>query len=568
MPTISHANGWWMSNNISTSRITQIANAGRASTRPEQIGQIGQIGQIDHSRDMGVGEQLFDYVFCGRVKKQYMDYLYEMARNRALLDDELSSTVRNEIQRKRLWANFSTSKEQVNDLMAGDWLKFAVEPTTEQHSANQENYLIYEDRFNSTTVGLALHPQVLPSQPAAQHRQVDIPHFNSIDNIRIRDLEAIKNCGQLRCRDQIFTVKIADHGQPVVLCLGDAQRTDAVQSRLRRIWIINRLKNKVTDIMNNFGRSEKLKFQETLVNSDQSSSPEFETWVSLVNSRRESLTRAYNLVQIRANRERRIIENELDRFEQLTEPTRAEKKAFLLLQAKIDSFYKSSNSLSMAIGWIPICSIDIEFFSDKEALEALSESLLHVNAQATLLILSTCARTDWEKFKEVCRRSKKFDEILLDRIRDLNYPTRMERWDYGEMHPPSFQAQKKKLLALAKDPAVSRQQFDEAWRIMRQEVQDSMAVRIRQIKIGKVLHTIIAESAGGVPLVHAHLSPEYDSHILVLERIRDDLLTPGNFFDTDQLDELSAIRDRHLLAVRVEHGRALELEYSSGGSVS
>lgn len=136
------------------------------------------------------------------------------------------------------------------------------------------------------------------------------------------------------------------------------------------------------------------------------------------------------------------------------------------------------------------------------------------------------------------------------------------------MHPPSFQAQKKKLLALTKDPAVSQQQIDEAWKIMRQEVQDSIAARIRQIKMGEALHTIIAESAVGVPLVHAHLSLEYDSHILVLERIRDDLLTPGNFFDADELDELSARRDRHLLAVRVEYGRALELEYSSSGSVS
>lgn len=562
MPTISHANGWWMSNNISTSRITQIANAGRASVRPEQI------EQIDHSRDMDLGEKLFDYVFCGRVKKQYMDYLYEMARNRALLDNELSSTVQNEIQRERLRINFRTSAEQVNDLMAGrDSLKFAVRPDMDQDSVNRENYLIYEDRFNCTTIGLALHPQFEPLQAAAQPGQGAIPQFNSLDQIRIRDLEAIMQCGQLGYGNQVFAVRVSARGQPLVLRLGDGRQSDALQSRLRRLLIINKVKTKVTAAMNNFGETEQLLAREAPVNEDRPGSPELDAWTVLVNNRRDMLTKAVGLARLRANCERRTIENELERFEQLTDPTSAEKNAFLLLQTKIASFSHSIRTFSCDIKSIQSRSKNIRFFPDMDALEALGECLSHINAHAIQFILSNRSRTDEDKFYAACQRSEKFDWCLDSHIHELNNPFGWQGWAYGKMHPPSFRAQKMKLLALAKDPAVSHRQIYEAWKIMRQEIKDSIALRIRQIKLGEALHTIIAESAVGVPLVHAHLSPEYDSHILVLERIRDDLLTPGNFFDADQLDELSARRDRHLLAVRVEHGRALELEYSSGGSV-
>jgi len=203
MITLSNSRGW-MNNTISHSTIRNIVLAAQETAVQEDAG----VAQADHSRDMGRCERIFDYVCCGSVKKEYMDYLYQLSHSRVhegiyLKSRSMSVPRRGFDQCSKHSRNIPDYEWQVAQRMPGNTLTFSTLAVEED--SQRDEYLILRKRSGETPTGIPLTLKT-PSGPTLNAFLNSAgPVFNDVGDIRIRHLKHIQQCRKLvfpLCQDR------------------------------------------------------------------------------------------------------------------------------------------------------------------------------------------------------------------------------------------------------------------------------------------------------------------------------------------------------------------------------
>ena len=348
---------WWMSNTISHEEIAAVASSAYESVAREN----GGIEQVEDPRTMSTGEKIVDYFFCGNVKKEYMDYLYQMSRSRALLDagngklrralllmrtesdTESGKFVQpvSKFEMKQRLEIYNTNLRKINSLMPEKTIEFDNETTDCFNGKN--NYLITRDKTQIAIDGIPLDT---PSSSRMSLPCVSVslvPRFKSIDSIQVKDLATIQSCEELGVDDHIYFVKFAKRNEPVVMRIGDVRGVDSIQKKLHNLWSINNVKDKFIQIMNrcpNEIASDHLNFTEdSRLSSLKLPAHMNPAHLSRVNTAIQKWTTWMNT-------ESDVIFKEIDRFEKLASPTKTDAHAFVLLQNRINSIGIRQNKIN------------------------------------------------------------------------------------------------------------------------------------------------------------------------------------------------------------------------------
>ena len=333
MLTISNG---WLNSAISYSRIVNITDSALENAAS---------GRADNSREMGLGEKIVDYIFCGSVKKEYMDYLYRMTRNKALLESELTkgdATIHT-FRASQLRDKVEKNLKRINQITVESTVELGTDSSVNLHKGG--SYLIYREKHSHLIKCLPLNyyrGQAFLTVPDTDS-PFSIPEFETIGHIQIEDLAAIKQNGKLRCGGEIYTVKFTKNNEPLVIQMSDIRQAEAIQRRLQTLWNSSNVKERLTDLRSRILKDTTWHLYDMRMywsQSDQDFSAST-YWKNLRSTFQEKFTAAVAASNARFDIESMMIDDELDRLEKLTDPAQADEGTFLLLHEKITSLERA-----------------------------------------------------------------------------------------------------------------------------------------------------------------------------------------------------------------------------------
>ena len=553
MLTIS--NGHWMSSSISFSRIRAVVNGAQISA---------QTGVENAALKLGRCENFIDYVFCGRVKKAYLEYLHhmtlEMIEEERYLRTHAEESGNRTASRHRLKClTYSINKWDLCRLMRGSILEFVLSPS--KNSGKWESYLIYRDRRRLLSKGISLDSPGSAMSTLNPLRFRLVPTFASIDEIQTNNLEDIRRSGTVNCGNQTFTVRFARNNEPIVIQSGENRVAELIQLKLNNLCVIAKEMQKLAKFRSHPVQTSDFSHGLVLPPSTNESCEEYAQWKKFSNIVQEKFNNAIGILNLRLEAESRLLEQELGRFEKLSTPTRVDKQSFLELQQKIKFLIKSRQRS------------DHNFMIIRSKLERICDSYRDIHGEAQVFfkirIFRLCElitefamlKQDDEatkKFKIFCEDQLEFlQQFSLSEFEELINPPKIKSWKYRNIHPPIFQAQHEILFNMLKDPAILWDQIDLAMRRLRIEQDAQIELRIRQIELGykleRRLNTALTNGHGNrIIASQGNFSPEYIHRMDMLEQTRRDLLSPGKNFRQLELINLSTTIDRNLFLAEVE----------------
>jgi len=350
------AKNGWISNSISYARIAGVVRLAQASA---------ESGAVNPACEMSRCEKFVDYVFCGSVKKQYLNYLHKMTlyKMQASENRTFHPTTAQENRRRKKMAKVLHYESALSRLMSGNTLKFC--PTASGNEQNWENYLVYRDRRRLTPCGLAV-PLPSPVVPSAQHQQITLaPSFATEGEIRIVNLADIRRTGKVACGNQIFTVRFTSRNEPIVMQDRHSLHANLLQEKLFNLWSINNVKEKLANFrslplesskLDNIGENWAPYAPFRLDNVD---------WIRFTVTIQERFDSSISMARVRLHAQSHVIEAELARFETLSDTSPEDRRAFLKLQEKIALLKRSRDAVNENIHYFRrkiehICNGDYE----------------------------------------------------------------------------------------------------------------------------------------------------------------------------------------------------------------
>ncbi len=279
---ISISNGW-LNNTISYSRINKIAAAAQ-----QQAGTGNTvINQDDHSRDMALGEMIYDYIFCGSVKKEYMENLYTMVYRRESLrvrhvNEDAQSLPGSQERAKRdkayvegvlnrpsprdpLKSRFETRQKSnlcairetespLVRVMPTHTLQYEHNPL--DNNAGEHNYLIFRDKRRRIAAGIPVTSQ--PGAVTSAGTDAVTPAvatYKSLTELQVNCLATLRQSHQLELQKHIYHVRFTKEGEPVVLVADNAVPAASLQKRLTNLWLIENVQQRLTALRERTART-------------------------------------------------------------------------------------------------------------------------------------------------------------------------------------------------------------------------------------------------------------------------------------------------------------------------
>lgn len=577
------ARNGWISNTISYARIAAVVQG--AETR-------AQSGGVNPACQMGHCEKMMDYVFCGSVKKQYLQYLHEMtlAKMQASESRAVQSTEVLRAQNHRLrkvMTELVGYESALSRLMSGNTLNFCL--TASGNPTNWENYLIYRDRRRHAACGLAV-PLPAPVPPAPPNPQIMLaPSFNTAAEIRIINLANIRRCGKVVCGNQTFTVRFTNKNEPIVMQDRHNPQADLLREKLFNLWSINKVKERLAEFRRVPLESSKLGTVGERWHLGADDRAENADWIGFTVTVQDRFDRAVSMAKVRLDAQSQLLEAELVRFEQLTVPTRDDTREFLKLQEKIALLKRSRDQVNENIKYVtgkieqicdgnytveilgiengPIESVDSRclYIYDTQTRELFKIRLLRFFEQMTQFFMLEMNPGSTEKLRKRCDvQTDLIGRFLPARLNALTDSPLLKPWMYPPIERPEFHTQHEILFNMLKDPAINWTQIDAAMRRMQIEQNDVILTKGAQINLRYLLErrieAVVTDDQGhGFTVRQAGFDPEYVERMNSIEEIRIALLAPGNYFTRVELDEFRE---------RINHDVTLaEQECSSRGFI-
>lgn len=403
----SISNGW-LSNTISQSRIINIARAAQQSieTRGE-----------DHSCEMAPFEKVVDYVFCGSVKQEYMNYLYAMARNRRLWEKEVrkSEQARSTVQMDMFIQHVNENKAEIQRLMSGSSLEFATRPI--DNMALSENYLIYKEKSSDQLIGLPLELYALEPQLSPEcHLGLPIPNFPEPLSIRFKDYAAIKRSRQFIYQGQTYYVRFTAKNEPVVMQSGVAHQDARIQKMFTNFWAIDVLKSQLTSIRNLPRENATMRLKPNHFERDCQKMGDsglvasaILNWVQFSNTAQILIDRMVNAKQKSLDRRGSQLVAELDCYEKLADPSLLDRKAFIVTQEAVISLGESQEQVMLKIREVrrrlALLFNAIGLAHEPGVLKSIYARMLDLTGTATLYLAHLQDGMDFERH---CRKQFQF----------------------------------------------------------------------------------------------------------------------------------------------------------------
>ena len=337
MLTIS--NGWfYFSNTISDSRIFSIVQAAERSASTQQA---------DNSLEMDGFEKIYDYVFCGSVKAEYMRYLHRMVHAQASFDIRLATRLPEERDGEEPFnpnyyeMEISESKRGLERMMSGTTIEFAQE--IEKSAADK--FLVFRNNASRKTIGLPLHSQgCSPQFPPTNDVITMVPKFRGIEDIRIDDLINIQTSGQLLLQEQYFSIRFIKNREPILMYAGSEPQYALLQRRLTHLWAVGLEKSRLTEMIDkhifpDFSFANLVEFSESIIDRDKlPDGVARQSGPAVFSLMEDKLNLALSILRNDMASQARQIFSKLERFEKLINPTLSDQKHFLLLREKITGF--------------------------------------------------------------------------------------------------------------------------------------------------------------------------------------------------------------------------------------
>ena len=584
MITISNSRGW-MSNSISYATISRVAGAAQHNAELELAG----LNVVDHSRDMDVGERIYDYVLCGSVKKEYMDYLYQLARQRVY--DGLFQKYKNcrnpytdKAYMSRSRSKMEECQYQIVSRTVEGTLKFGDVPVA--GDMQLDDYLIFRGKPGSEPAGIPV--QYPSSGPTLKEFLVSsVPSFNAVSDIRIRNLRAIEQCNRLVFKGHAYQVRLTKYDEPIVLLSDSGKHTELLQRRLKNLWLIDNEMQRLANLRSQPLENPKLDWSSILTELPETIHDKwlagFAQWNMFAEMAQERLIKAVEQSHVRLDIQKRELEQALVHFEKQTLPAPTDVEELQRLIDKINLFRQEQGGVSLSIMCVKreIRRILVALAFDRplKQIELFEQRLSNFFAQINRIFASAMGEKEVACFRELCNIQINFfeDVMYYSRFggmhRFLNL-AQQELWNYAGIHPTIFRDQRDQVHDMLNDPTSTSAQMAALGERLEAKREALIKVKTRQIERGIELNALLAMPVPGSEVFMFRkgcASSECDSCIDTLAQMRDDLLNPGKDFTAAQLDQIALeqsrlfqplIKDKH-----IDLGAYLAQHFSRGSPV-
>lgn len=567
---ITLSNGWF-SNTISQSRIAKIAKAAQESVRAEQARhaeptnplpeivldeQDGPPQQIDDSREMGLADRFVDHVFCGGVKFDYMNHLFELTKKKVMIEvirgkeANLPVEQRSGSELNELVVAVLSGNHDINELTPGKSMQFGTD--TAANSATKELYLVYRDTTSFTTIGIPVLMQSSLSPPpsAGETPEASALKFKKSGDIRISDLQKIKELGYLQCGDQRYTVRFTDLNEPILLRLGQNNENDAIQSRLRNLWVIDHLKREFS-AMQTLPGAQQPALHLPRFNHLRASSLRPDKWAELGIIVGDKFKLAVSIMHDRLNVEINVINQQLSCFELLTNPTQADIAALRSLRERIIDFRQTQNNVVEKISDIrsqleEICKV-MKQGSDAELQEVIRVRMINFTDQLLLFTRSGMSASEYNAFRALCAIQKEFFSYALPGAAFRDEFDIEHSWTHSAIHPPaSFFTQYRILFNVMKDPMSCLETVFGAMEDFRRYKRECFEMKNSQIELGNKYDQLLrmhVPNEDDIVIFRVIKSLHFNINVIRLRRIVDDCLSPGIEFTRPEFDTIQRTAD-------------------------
>jgi len=543
----------WISNSISYAEVAKIANLGH---------QYSNERDLSHCPTMTLSEKIYDYVLCGSVKQKLIHRLYKMSRTRAELAKHSNSTIATTGQNLRYERNHYRGEMReyevkISRLLSGSTLKFATNPI--QSATYADSYLIYRDQTRRNAVGIRMQAP-RPTLPGTV-QIADSVSFDSLDQIQVQHLDAIKKNTALRFEGQLYEIRFTKNNGPVIIHADGLAHRYVVQKRLLSLWAIAKVKNRLAEFRNHPSALSALNrtYPDSGFSAEQYGFQFLTGWLQFVGPVQGKFAKSVDLINRKLALESRDIEAEVDSFERLTNPNRDQKNAFRQVQEKItllDGRRKTvEKHLQQAAKQLERLSWTVTRRDTPVIIDAFRNRMLHFIDQMSLFILSDMSAEKTKEFDALCQIQRQFsDKIDTRRLRHTITPRKIRSWNYS-LHPPVLHAETR-LLSLVQNCAISDGPIREEMTKLRAEQNAAIDLRIRQIELGELITTGIRDFTS-LDIGSDPLTPESCRMIWDLRKISNQLLTPENNFTHADLDTLQAKKERYFWIINAEYKKRL-----------
>jgi len=580
MLTISNG---WLSNSISYAQTIKAATAGQAFALDDMV---------DHSPAMGLGEKIVDYVFCGSVKKEFISHVYQMARKRAKLEitcrhNDHSADNWNASRMDSYHLQINVNEQRLKYLLSGKSLAFGTAPF--ENEACRDNYLIFRDDARRSVIGLPLNLQNPATRTTSQMIPIIlIPTFDKAEQIELRDFANIKKSGKFICGTQTFDIRFTDDDEPVVMQVDENPYVRPVQRRLLNLWAIENLKKRLAEFESLSGEDvilcvpffprgewptdtayRTLKEWQRVVGVKGITDrlyPQFTNWDQFAGVIQEKIFKAVETQTVKLNQESSVLAQELERYAKLIKPTVTEQRGFLTLQQKINQLVDTRKNMKKYVRYFnealdAMCKIFQPDF-EPAMIEAFKRRMLNFTKLMGRFIRSEPTHVRAEKFKALCQAQSDWNAKFPDvQSCGLLTPPQFKTWNYP-LHPPVSQARKDGLydgehilLRDVQDPTVTWESFERAMRMLKEEQDARIERRKCQFKMADELGAGILMWCRDRYPVQQPRPVDFSRYIIFLEQIRDELLTPGNDYNQQELNGISSRITAHFTVIRDEYAR-------------
>ena len=549
MITISNR---WISNSISYAEVVKIANLGH---------QHAYERSMRHCPKMDLAEKIYDYVFCGSVKQQFMERLYKMsgARRRSTqISDHCCIQSPEDLQRAKnqYQVEMHWHSDKLSRLLSGATLKFATNPI--QTAAYMDSYLIYRDHTRRNAIGIRMQARC---QTISDSRTLaDAPAFNSLAQIQLKDLDIIRKNKSLYFGGQLYEVRFTKKNGPVIIYAEGLAHRYVVQKRLLSLWAIAKVKERLAGFRSNPSAITVLNrtYPESGRSAEYLSFRFLTSWLQFVGPVQNKFAKSVGLVNQKLDLESRVIEDGLACFENLTNPSREQKQSFLQLQERItlleDRRRTIEEHLKETGSIVDYLSSDVSDGDAPSIMEAYRNRMLNFIDQMCLFTLSNMNDDKIRRFHHLCLVQRElFNTIKTIQLGEVITPQKIQSWSYP-IHPPVLQTETR-LLNLVQNPAITADQIRAAMPTLSAEQDAAIDLRIRQIEMGQETITRMRTFLNNPIIASQPHSTTLRRLFRVLGKISARLLTPGNNFSHAELDAWLAKKEHYFKGVSAERDK-------------
>ena len=537
---------------------------------------------------MGPLDSFVDYYFCGGVKKLALDTLYDLSKNSTLLNVE--SRKPEAEQRRDLIEQYQGEidicQKLLEKLMPGGSIEFCLKEG--QPHERDLSYLIYRDKDSLCPAGIPLYAtssSIEPNQNLAS--DTSIPTFAALADMQPADLNQIRISGKFSLDNQIFYVQFTHEREPILMCYETTAQMKLLQSRLSNLWINSMAQQKLISLAEIHREDSTLKLTALFLGlgsgDDYSEKEEAATkaWKQISLVIQDSFDKAIQRMQGHITVEKNRLAVELEQLLNLPQSSVKERKKLAEIQIELDNLIAKQNKLNKNIvrfkkEFTSLCHM-ISYCNALEMVTIFTIRITNFLDFIARLSESPMGEKELAEFNAMLAKQSEFlkhfgpEQTAI--CAELFDPPESDRTRSFGIIPPTSDLHRNDLRQLLTDPTRSLEEIELAMKQLKIQQEILLSNKIKQLEFGKYLDQLIKEKvyidtggkySSGLNCESGltYFTPQTYSRIVLLKKLRDDLLNTEIDFTHEQIEIMGAKISHHFKKIAEENRVFMEKQKS------